>query len=94
MHEGVLRHLPDSYPPDKMVKVTNGVDLSLIDRIMRNKPEVQTRRIGAFLEVCYAGPITLQRGMSVLLESLTLLKGKPVFGWNFSGNATRTRSRP
>lgn len=73
MQEGVLEHLPGSYPQDKILKVTNGVDLALIDRVLEKETGNRVRRDGTVLKVCYAGPITLRRGMAVLLESLASL---------------------
>jgi glycosyltransferase involved in cell wall biosynthesis len=73
MHEGVLEHLPGSYPRDKIVKVTNGVDLTVIDSALEKGSRGRARQNETLLKVCYAGPIVLQRGMSVLLESLASL---------------------
>lgn len=79
MQGGVLEHLPGSYPQHKIVKITNGVDLALIDRVLEREAGGRAQEDGTLLKVCYAGPITLRRGMAVLLESLASLdEGVPV----------------
>ncbi len=73
MHKGVLDHMPKPYPERKIVQITNGVDLTLIDGILGDKVETLESRDTRSLKVCYAGPVTMLRGMSILLQCLDSL---------------------
>lgn len=68
MHEGVLKHLPASYPQRKIIKVTNGVDLGLIDQALNDTAGVSKHRDSGTLDACYAGPVTPVRGIPMLLQ--------------------------
>ena len=73
MHMGILNYMPKSYPRKKIVHVTNGIDLSVMERILRQEPEVHEGEGDKALNVCHAGAMSAWRGMGVLLEGLESL---------------------
>jgi glycosyltransferase involved in cell wall biosynthesis len=76
MHKGILDHMPKPYPESKILQITNGVDLSLIERVLEHRVRPHESPTSNVVAVCYAGPISLLRGMSVMLEWLQLLSAE------------------
>lgn len=87
MHGGVLDHLPRPSAKTKIIEVTNGVDLSIVDDVLKSAPDILARRDEAFLEVSYVGPVTLLRGMSVVLQSLDSLDDRHRVRTNLAGRS-------
>ena len=73
MHMDVLDHMPKPYPKNKIVHVTNGIDLSNIEHMREHEAQLHEGKGGTVLNVCYAGAVTAWRGMGILLECLESL---------------------